>query len=413
VLDALAAEHPFDERVRGQLVLALYRSGRQTEALQTYREYRRRLSAELGLEPGEALRTLERRILSHDPQLAAPDRISRPGERAPAATPRRRRTLLVAAAAIVLVLAAVAGVLRAARSGSEVGLTGVNSNSVGVIDPDTNRIVGQIAVGNSPTRIAVGEGAIWVLNADDRTIVQIDPRTHRAVRTLTAARVPTDVAVGFGAVWVAGGDPVELVKVDPRSGGVTRRAVLSPHAARASPVSPGIHLATGFGSVWVSAPTRPQDAFLARIDPGSNRVAAKLGRVHAGPIAVGGKSLWMVNWGALTRVDPATNTLARRSYEVGLDGRIAADDRFVWIADEFGDSVWQIDAGNWRVIRSIQVGNVPSGVAIGFGSIWVASGDGTVTRIDPLSGRVLAVVRTGRAARGIAAGSGAIWVSVA
>ena len=155
--------------------------------------------------------------------------------------PSRRRKLLVAAGAIVLMLAVAATVLRFARSGGDVGLAGVASNSVGVIDPRTNRIAGQIPVGSSPTRIAVGENAIWVLNADDRTIVQIDPASQRPVRTFTAARVPTDVAVGFGSVWVAGSDPVEIVRVDPHSGAVSERLALSPLATSVSPVSPGVH----------------------------------------------------------------------------------------------------------------------------------------------------------------------------
>jgi YVTN family beta-propeller protein len=411
-LEALAAEHPFDERLRAQLMLALYRSGRQTEALQAYQEYRRRLSSELGLEPGEELRALEHRILSHDTELAAPERVGVPGERVRLPVPSRRRTLLLAGGAVVLVLAVTAVVRELARSGDQAGLAGVVSNSVGVIDPRTNRIVAQIPVGNSPTRIAVGERAIWVLNADDRTIVQIDPASRRPTRTFTAARVPTDIAVGFGSVWVAGSDPVEVVRVDPRSGAVTQRVVLSPLAASVSPVAPGVHLVTGFGSVWVSAPTRPRDAFIARIDPASSRVSAKLRRVYAGPVAIGAEAVWMVKWGALTHIDPSTNSLTQRSYEVGLDGRIAADDRFVWIADELGGSVWQLDAGNWRVMRSIQVGSVPSDVAIGFASLWVAGGDGTVSRIDLDSGRVVAVIRTGGAARAIAVGNGMVWVTV-
>lgn len=71
-LEALASRHPLRERLRGQLMLALYRSGRQAEALETYRATRRELAEELGLEPGEQLRRLEQSILRQDPALAPP-----------------------------------------------------------------------------------------------------------------------------------------------------------------------------------------------------------------------------------------------------------------------------------------------------------------------------------------------------
>ena len=76
-LERLVAEHPLAERLRGQLMLALYRSGRQAEALDAYRAARATLVEQLGIEPGSALRSLERAILDQDPELdvasVAPD----------------------------------------------------------------------------------------------------------------------------------------------------------------------------------------------------------------------------------------------------------------------------------------------------------------------------------------------------
>ena len=68
-LEALVAEHPLRERLRGQQILALYRSGRQAEALAAYRDARRVLVEELGIEPGPQLRRLEQAILAQDPSL--------------------------------------------------------------------------------------------------------------------------------------------------------------------------------------------------------------------------------------------------------------------------------------------------------------------------------------------------------
>ena len=78
-LQSLALAHPLRERVQAQLMLTLYRCGRQTEALDLFRDVRRRLGDEFGLEPGSELHELQRRILQHDPALTIPsNRIEQP-----------------------------------------------------------------------------------------------------------------------------------------------------------------------------------------------------------------------------------------------------------------------------------------------------------------------------------------------
>ena len=90
-LEALVSEHPLRERPHGQLMLALYRSGRQAEALDVYRRLRRTLVDELGLEPGPALQELERAILTQDPALGL--------QRQAQASAESARSILVVASA--------------------------------------------------------------------------------------------------------------------------------------------------------------------------------------------------------------------------------------------------------------------------------------------------------------------------
>ena len=77
-LDGLVAAHPLREGFRAQLMTALYRTGRQVDALRAYREYRQYLADEVGLDPSPALVDLERRILEHDPSLSPPQSAGEP-----------------------------------------------------------------------------------------------------------------------------------------------------------------------------------------------------------------------------------------------------------------------------------------------------------------------------------------------
>jgi len=96
--------NPENERLRAQLMLALYRDGRQADALRVYQETRAMLAAELGLEPTQQLRELERRILNHDPGLVAAD------GSAPAPSGGKHRRRIALAAAVVVFAAAMTAV---------------------------------------------------------------------------------------------------------------------------------------------------------------------------------------------------------------------------------------------------------------------------------------------------------------
>lgn len=121
-LEGLVGEHPLRKQLRGQLILALYRSGRQAEALETYRETRRVLVEELGIEPSSELRELERAILRQDPSLGSAPSVPRlPAALPPPTRWRLARSPLALGAALVLLAAggAAAAMLLTQQDGSD------------------------------------------------------------------------------------------------------------------------------------------------------------------------------------------------------------------------------------------------------------------------------------------------------
>ena len=197
-LVALVEEHPLRERLRGQLMLALYRGGRQAEALEVFTEGRQRLDEELGLEPGPALRDLQQRILEQDPSLAAPPMPTGVvGWRGSG-----RRTVAAAAAAAAVAAGVVALVVSGSRDAPAPAAAG--PGQLALLDARTGTLTRRIAIGTTPQVVAAGAGAVWVLDADQQTLSRVDPDTGRAATFATGA-TPTDVAAGPSDVWVQEG----------------------------------------------------------------------------------------------------------------------------------------------------------------------------------------------------------------
>jgi predicted ATPase/DNA-binding SARP family transcriptional activator len=165
-LEALMIEQPTREWLVGQLMVALYRCGRQTDALEVYQQTRARLAADLGLEPGPALRALQMQILEHDPTLApgdpiggvdgsAPSDDDRPGGDEPgfgvARRPRRPPALATGTVGREREVREIVELLRR-RDAHLVTLTG--PGGVG-----KTRLAGEIAHALAPD---FGDGACWV-----------------------------------------------------------------------------------------------------------------------------------------------------------------------------------------------------------------------------------------------------------
>jgi DNA-binding SARP family transcriptional activator len=281
-LEALVLAHPLRERLRGQLMLALYRSGRQADALQTYRIARRELLDELGLEPGRGLQELERAILAHDPALDTPGRPT--ARRSPATAQSRLRGGALIAAAGALLLAVIAAVA-VSLAGSGASTVRVFPNSVAAIDVRSGRVVAAAPVGARPGPVAFGSGSLWIANLDDHTISRVDPNSLRTLRNITLQGPPAALAASADGLWVIepnvnlGQTSVPVSRIDPEF----NTPAASVQIGNVVPSEPGAVAAQGH-AVWVA----PSHGLLTRLDALTGTVRDRLDP-HASPsgIAIG------------------------------------------------------------------------------------------------------------------------------
>lgn len=360
-LQAFVAEHPLRERARIQLMLALYRAGRQSDALDEYRVARTVLLEELGLEPSRELRELEAMILRHDVALELRGAVV-PHQPSSAGRIRLRRRLLIACAAVALVGAAFAAIaLR--TSGGRTSLDRVDFNGIAAIDPSSGRIMSEIVPAVSTNHLAADGARVWATNDADDTVSGIERSPETIVHTVAVGSSPAGIATGGRAVWIANLLSGSVSRVDP----VSERVV---ETIRVGNAPTGV--AFGAGSVWV---TNAGAQTVSRIDP-------KIGRVQA-------------------------------TYPTHADGRaVAFGAGSVWVIDGSTDSVVQLEPRSGTIVRTVRVGSGPAAIAFAFASIWVANSfDGTVSRVDPATGVVIATVDVGGSPLSLASTARRLWVA--
>jgi DNA-binding SARP family transcriptional activator/DNA-binding beta-propeller fold protein YncE len=445
-LETLVSEHPLRERLRAQLMLALYRCDRQAEALEVYRQGRLRLVEDLGLEPSPTLQRLERSILGQSPELALhgpgaavaesnpladappaarPAPAGRPERAIGSGRPGRRRARVALVGGSLLIAAAAAGAaLRLA--GPEPAprariAAPLEFNAIASVDRRTGEITAAVPAPGRLGRLGASAEGVWVGSDDSGTISSVDPHTQRMTRTVVAGGFPSDVAVGAGAVWVVDGHRGVLQRIQPGYANVTDRIALRrPAGTRAPPadrfaVDPS-SVAVGGGSVWVTDGSRR----LLRVDPASARVVDRVdARRPLTGVAVGAGAVWAIaSPAAVLRIDPAS---ARVTDRIAIVGRAPADAPYPVAVAAAGDLVWvlnantatvtKIDAHLRGVVQTTRLGvdRAPQQIAAEPDAAWVAGDDGTLTRIDARTGES-ETIPVGHGLRDVAISGDRVWV---
>jgi hypothetical protein len=460
----LVGEHPLRERFRAQQMLALYRAGRQAEALEAYQQAREVLVEELGIEPSPALQRLQQGILRHDPSLETASGTAAANGLAPTRPFREQGTALdeqrarwprvrvrrryLAAAALVL-LAAAAGLTALATRAH--GAPRVVANSLVRLDPASGKVVSVVRVGVEPGPIAITPTAIWTSNYGDNTVSRYDLRTHTVQARAGFPAQPFDTVVdGDGNAWISSSyedhAPAKnafLTRLEAGTGGTSPGTLYPSHARTIDLPLPMSGFETlGGGYLWVIVGGHgplPGDDRVARVDLGTNQVASVLQLHHsATSIAFGYGSAWIGtytaganSWLEAIRAGDSKPTKVVLQKDVNWGpGWIAVGERAVWVivnrASGFGQRpvLFEIDPQTLQIVHRLDLTAEQSGVvAVGAGAVWTTGGLGGgnnraadgVTKIDPRTDRIIRTFPLGDRTRvtcGIAATPSAVWVTI-
>jgi len=419
-LEALVAEHSLRERLRGQLMLALYRSGRQADALEVYRDGRSLLVDELALEPGPQLRKLEQAILEHEAELdlarpvkphptalavatsdVEPAVVAPPAE--PPAAVRRPRARRVLALALAVSAAIVAFAVAPDLGGSAQAKRQLKGNALGLISPGDGAVVATVKLAARPTDLTAGFGSLWVSEAAVGAVVRVDPARHTVLATIPVGARPSRVVAAGGQVWVL--DPVDhtVSAIDP-----TTDTVAQTFSVPSDPSD----VVFNAGSLWVAD---AGDRSVLRLDPATGRTeqVVKTGGDPSGLAASAG-AVWVADdeSGMVDRIDTRTGTITGTIRVGDAPATIAATPGAIWVLDPLDATVSRVDPQTDAVVATTALGGAPASLAWSGSSLWVGDEQaGKLRRLDPRTGSVSSPIGVGEPVSALDAAAG-LWVAV-
>jgi DNA-binding beta-propeller fold protein YncE len=213
---------------------------------------------------------------------------------------------------------------------------------------------------------------------------------------------PCGIASGFGAVWVANDGGGTLARINPKTNRVTRRVR----------VGPGVcSVATGSGFVWM---TNYRTGSVVRVSPRTFQARSVTIGDEPFDVLVGAGHVWATSWGdgTLVELDPRSLRVLRRldvgPYPAGLASRRGS----IWVG--FGrsaTSVVRVHPSSGRVTRVAVGVQTPAWFSAGTRDLWISADDNALVHIDPRTEQVLGTARFGRTlCHPAAAADGTIWV---
>jgi class 3 adenylate cyclase/streptogramin lyase len=326
---------------------------------------------------------------------------------------RRHRAWIIGAAAVVVMAVAATAIL-AGRGNETLPPTGPSLGSMAEINPSTGvvlTVIPDVAFSSEraiPTRIAVGEGGVWLLSG--ATLVHVDEQSKKVESTIGLdSSLTGSLAIGYQTVWVGGMGGFD--RIDPATNEQLKPISVPFVQLGSLPTFSGITV--GAGAVWG---TDFGQGTIARVDQRTSAVKTFRPGGSTDGVTFGAGVLWVIDnvGGTLSRIDPGTDKVIGQTPVSGNLSQVVAGGGEIWILDARSGSVTPVDTDTLHPDDPVRVGSEPSDIAFGMGAVWITDFTGSIYRLDPVT-REVAHIDVGFpvAAIGVDERSSSLWVAVA